>query len=212
MGGCFGMPLNHNNLNGLQGASGVLAGALQTDSAWTSLVVGPDRSEVLSEEAVDEILARYRALRSAIDGAVSAGEQIVNISALVVRDDPAFEGPSPSLVAALEPSGNRDALDALSEADNSVVRLAEQGVAEMQEGHGEAIAVLMTDLQGVLCRGAVKGYLPDRFLCGLAKASLAAGLITVWVPPHAHAAAAVALGATVYKTAGCRGRAPAMPR
>jgi len=76
----------------------------------------------------------------------------------------------------------------------------------MQEGRGEATVILMTDLQGVLCGSPVKGYLPDRFLCGLAKASLAAGLITVWVPPHAHAAAAVALGASVYKTAGCGGR------
>lgn len=129
----------------------------------------------------------------------------MNILELVVRDDPAFEAPSPSLREALELSGSLEALDALSEADNSVARLASQGVAGMQEGRGEAIAILMTDLQGLLCGGAVKGYLPDRFLCGLAKASMAAGLVTVWVPPHVHAAAAVALGGAVYKTAGMPG-------
>jgi hypothetical protein len=46
---------------------------------------------------------------------------------------------------------------------------------------------------------AAVGNFGDRFLCGLAKASIAAGLITVWVPPHAHAAAAVGLGAAAYK-------------
>jgi hypothetical protein len=100
-------------------------------------------------------------------------------------------------------------MQALDEAGYSLVALADAGYATIRSSHGEAMEMLLADMQHMLNGIPALGYLPRRFLCGLAKLSMAAGLITVWVPPHAHAAAAVGLGATVYGTSGCRDLEPA---
>ncbi len=205
------MPLSEAalaGLPGLQGASVRLASALRADSVWTEIVTAPDRPSVLSVEAADALIARFQDLHEGIDGAISAGEQIALIVERATQADPALREWPVSLGDALESAGSVDALDALRYADNSLARLAAQGWEGMRESRGEAMTMLLADLQGVLCSAPVQGYLPPRFLCGLAKASMAAGLVTVWVPPHAHAAAAVGLGGAVYKAAKC-GKTPA---
>ena len=204
------MPLNRDEFDRLQYASETLAGVLRADSVWTSLVTASGGAKDLSVEAVDEIAAQFTGLRDGIDAAVRAGEEIVEVAEETVRNDPAFQEAPKSLVGALDLEIGPAAVGALASADFSLLRLAGQGSGEMREGRSEAVSMLVADLRGVLCGTTVKGYLPGRFLCGLAKASMVAGLLTVWIPPHAHAGAAVALGATVYTTAGC-GKKPATP-
>ena len=206
------MPPNEDNLRALRMASGELEDALHADSAWTALVTALDRPTVWSAEGADEYIAGFMALREDIDRAVEAGRRIKRIVELVVGRDDAFRELNPSLVSALESADSGPALDALRHADNSLIILADRGSAAMQESRDEAMGILLSDLQGVLCGTPVQGWLPKRFLCGIARVSMAAGLVTVWVPPHAHAAAAVGLGAAVYKGAGCAERATANPR
>lgn len=198
------MPLNQDDLKNLRWASGELAGVLQADSVWTSLVTGPDRPATLSVESTDGFLAAFLTLREGIDNAVRAGEEITRVVAGAVERDQDFVHPPATLVATLDSEEDgRTARDAFERAGHDLSRLASEGSEGMQESRNEAIGMLLTDLQGVLCGAPVGGYLPRSFLCGLAVGSMAAGLITVWLPPHAHALAAVGLGAKVYKSARC---------
>src|SRR5262249_25706400 len=151
-----------------------------------------------------QYVAGFDSMRRGIDDAVRAGERIVGYMADWVQSDPVYETPRPSLLRTLEEGGAQAAVEALDHA-GSLRGLAEQGSADLRDSHGEALGMLVADLQAAVCGLRTPGYLPDRFLCGIARLSIAAGLVTVWVPPHAHAAAAVGLGLSVYKAAKCSG-------
>ena len=95
------------------------------------------------------------------------------------------------------------ALNALDQHEGRLAALARQAVNEIAEHERDELRQLEDGVRSLLAGKTPGGYFGKRFLCGLAKASMAAGLITVWVPPYAHAVAAVALGGKVYKTNKC---------
>jgi hypothetical protein len=204
------MPLTYGDLGRLQTAAGALAGALQVDSVWTSLAAGPGQRQAAGVIApATAVVDGLVAMRQSIEEAVRAAETIRDVVDDVTGRDPAFAELPQSLIDALESADGQVALDALDDAGNSLAALAGSGFTAMRSGRGEAMEVLLADLRLMLSGALAPGYLPSRFLCGLAKSSMAAGLVTVWVPPHAHAAAAVGLGAAVYRAAGCRSLEPA---
>jgi hypothetical protein len=177
-----------------------LNSVLSYDSIWTSYAGDSE----LAQQDPFAVFATGLALRGGIETAPRHAHRI----AVAASDDAGtYWDLSASLVEALsETEAGQTALDALSAHDQSVAALAEGGAADLLEGQGEALEILERDARQLLAGRDGDGYLPDRFLCGLAKTSMAAGLITVWVPPHAHAAAAVGLGAAVYKAGRCADR------
>ena len=185
----------------LTNAMGCYAKALGFDSAWTSLVSSPPAESGRPDDFLDVFLE----VRSLVGRCVEEARHVAEVVERIVARDESFAAVPGSLVAALEPH-YPSVLEALGEADSSLASLARQGHGAMTEGRDEALSMLMGDLRNLLNGQAGEGLLPDRFLCGLAKASICAGLVTVWVPPHAHALAAVSLGATVYAAAGCGGK------
>jgi hypothetical protein len=197
------MPLNGNELERLRAASGALTDVMRADSVWTSLVTAP-RSPLRVNDAY-EVLARFEALQQGIDAAYHAGYEIAEVVDSASARDSAFRQWPKSLAGALESGGSQVALEALQQdqVGYSLEGLARLGSDEMKQGLDDAREMLLVDLQGMLCAGPAKGWLPTTFLCGLAMASMAAGLITVWIPPHAHAAAAVGFGAAVYQSSKC---------
>jgi hypothetical protein len=199
--------LDQNRLREFRYEAGRLAVALQADTAWTALV-GAEQPASLSVELATQYAAGFESMHSGIEGAVSAGERIAGLMVNWVRPDPVYESLPPSLPGALAEGGAQIAVEALENAGSLSV-LAGQGSAEMRDSYDEAMRMLVADLQRVVCGLRAPGYLPDRFLCGIARASIAAGLVTVWVPPHAHAAAAVGLGVAAYKAGKCSGKASA---
>jgi hypothetical protein len=165
------------------------------DSAWTSYAADPQliRSEPL--DAID--VARNFA--SAINVARFNVERVASEIAEAER----FREIPASLRELLsEDETGQIVLNAVDEHDG-VAALAANGASDVVESAPEALEMLEGDLRKLFSGEAAPGYLPDRFLCGMAKFSMAAGLVTVWVPPHAHAAAAVAFGAAVYKATRC---------
>jgi hypothetical protein len=198
------MPLNQNDLARLSAAAGALVSVLQVDSVWTSLATAPGQAgstgaATLPAEIMDTLLA----MRQAIDEAVQAGQAIRDVVGEVLERDPAFADLPQTLTAELDSAGDQLVVQALQASGNSLVALADSGYAAIRSSRSEAMEMLLSDLQHMLNGVSAAGYLPRQFLCGLAKLSMAAGLVTVWVPPHAHAAAAVGLGAAVYKGTRC---------
>jgi hypothetical protein len=176
-------------------ANAGLTALLSYDSVWTSYAQNPD----LAARSPFTTLELARSFRGAIAKAVSHANTIASIA----RDGD-YGGVGESLREALssdEPG--QIALHSVDEHEGSVAQLARIGLKDMQESKVAEEKQLEADISHLFMGQAATGNFGDRFLCGLAKASMAAGLITVWVPPHAHAAAAVGLGAAAYKAGGC---------
>jgi hypothetical protein len=87
--------------------------------------------------------------------------------------------------------------------DGGLPALAGRAASEIAEATVDELKQLEADVTDVLNQRVAAGLFGKKFLCALARASMAAGLITVWIPPHAHALPAAKLGATVYATNGC---------
>jgi hypothetical protein len=182
----------------IESATG-LAALLSYDAMWTSYTNDPGLAERNPLAMFESALAFRRQLIQAADYADRIAE---------VARDGQFSEPSASLIEALSSEDiGVVVLDALRSHDNSVAALAESGAAEIRAATPEELELIEVDARKIVTGQLAAGNLFGRFLCGLAEASMAAGLVTVWVPPHLHAPAAVAFGATVYKSANCQQRA-----
>jgi hypothetical protein len=94
--------------------------------------------------------------------------------------------------------------DLLIEHDESVASLACDGASTIESEVQGALDHVDHQIEDLQRGGGAEGDLPRRFMCGLAKVSMAAGLLTIWIPPHAQSAAAIGGGISVYKTLGCQ--------
>jgi hypothetical protein len=165
------------------------------DAQWTGYAANPRLVRSNPLDAIDVALKFASAINSARSSSVS-------VAVSLAPGDSYQELPASLVELLSDLEDGRIVLDAVAR-HSGVVALANDGASDIAESAPEALEMLENDLRSLFSGEAAAGYLPRRFLCGLAGLSMAAGLVTVWVPPHAHAAPAVALGATVYKTAGC---------
>jgi hypothetical protein len=170
---------------------------LWLDSAWTGYA---QDSELVRQDPFGAI-ASAQTFEAGIKSAPGDVERLVR----ALSDNEEFAGPLPkSLVTVLaEDEYGHIALDAVEEYGN-VLQLATAGQSYIIESTPESLELLERDLQSLFAGRVSRGYFGERFLCGMAMVSMAAGLATVWIPPHAHAVPAVVLGGIVYKKAGCR--------
>jgi hypothetical protein len=176
-------------------ANAGLTALLSYDSVWTGYARNPE----LAARSPFTTLEIARTFRVAIGKAANHANVIATIA-----DDGDYGAVAESLHKELvNYESGEIALRAVSEHKGSVTQLAHMGLVDLQESKIAEEEQLEADISALLLGRAAAGNFGDRFLCGLAKASIAAGLITVWVPPHAHAAAAVGLGAAAYKAGGC---------
>lgn len=177
---------------------------LQYDSVWTSYAANHDlaRRDVIStvQTAMRFIVEINNAENRAADvlGSIRQESEVYR------------EIPKSLRQVLLEDEIGRVALEALAAQENSVESLVKSGRDDIAESTPEARDILESDLRSVFSDSEREngGYLPPRFLCGLAKVSMGAGLLTVWIPPHAHAIPAVALGGVVFKKANCKDLKP----
>lgn len=183
-------------------ANAALTALLSYDSVWTGYAKNPD----LAAQSPFTTLEIAHSFRGVIAKAVRHAN---TIAATAQAGDYGGLGESLREVLSSDALG-QSVLDAVDEHEGSVAQLASKGLNDMQESKDAEEEQLEEDLSRLFVGQAAAGNFGDKFLCGLAKASMAAGLITVWVPPHVHAGAAVALGATAYKAGGCA--APAQKR
>ncbi len=185
------MPAQHEVI----AANAGLTALLSYDSVWTGYAQNPE----FAARSPFTTLEVARAFRGAIGKAVNHAQAIATVAS-----DGDYEAIAESLREALSTyESGQIALQAIDEHSGSVGQLARIGLTNLEESKTGEEKQLEADISSLFMGRAAVGNFGDRFLCGLAKASIAAGLITVWVPPHAHAAAAVGLGAAAYKAGGC---------
>lgn len=185
-------------------ANAGLTALLSYDSVWTGYARNPE----LAARSPFTTLEVARAFKGAIGKAVSHADTIAAIAG-----DRDYGAVAVSLREALSDyQSGQLALQAVDEHESSVTQLALVGFNDLRESKIAEEEQLEADISSLFMGHAAAGNFGDRFLCGLAKASIAAGLITVWVPPHAHAAAAVGLGAAAYKAGRCAPPAQEQPR
>jgi hypothetical protein len=176
-------------------ANASLTTLLSYDSVWTGYAQNPG----LAARSPFTTVEIARSFRGAIGKAVTHARAIATIAS-----DGDYDTVAETLREALSTSeSDQVALRAIDAHEGSVVQLARVGLTDLEESKAAEEEQLEADISSLFMGRAAAGNFGDRFLCGLAKASIAAGLITVWVPPHAHAAAAVGLGAAAYKAGGC---------
>jgi hypothetical protein len=185
------MPIDLELIRAKEGLSCLLT----FDSVWTGYTTVPP-------VGAEDPLAMFQialAFAEELENAEHYGDHIYKVAS-----DERFSHPSHSLITVLsEDEDGQVALAALDEHDQSVASLARSGLVDIREARDGEMQQLEADARNLLMGHIGAGRLGDRFLCGLAKASMAAGLITIWVPPHLHVAPVVGLGATVYKSATC---------
>jgi hypothetical protein len=168
---------------------------LRYDSVWTSLALDPELASQTPFETIDVA----QGFRNALNSAPHAAQDIAD----ALEGDARFAEMRESLREVLSTDEyGRLALAALAEQE-SLAGLARAGAKDIRDSTSEALLALERDLTSLLSGKPAEGYLFDSFLCGAARLSMAAGLATVWIPPHAQAIPAVSLGAAVYKTAKC---------
>lgn len=176
-------------------ANASLTALLSYDSVWTGYAQNPE----LAARSPFTTLEVARAFRGAIGKAVNHADTIATIAG-----DGDYGAVAESLHEALSSNeSGQIALQAVEEHGGSVTQLARVGLNDLRESKIAEGEQLEADISSLFMGRSAAGNFGDKFLCGLAKASIAAGLITVWVPPHAHAAAAVGLGTAAYKAGGC---------
>jgi hypothetical protein len=171
-------------------ATAGLTSLISYDSLWTGYAQHPDQAP----DALGGFLGGFHdTLRAAPD--------IADVIAEVAQQEQ-FQQMSDGLrnVLGQDPDGQT----ALSVVDQhgGVAALASYAAEEIRGATDEELRKL-EDEANTLGLGANAGYFGKKFLCGLAKASMAAGIITVWVPPHAHALVAIKAGVVVHKANGC---------
>lgn len=176
-------------------ANAGLTALLSYDSVWTGCAQNPE----FAARSPFTTLEIARAFRGAIGKAVNHAAAIATVAG-----DGDYGALAESLREALSNyECGQIALQAVDDHKGSVTQLALIGLNDLRESKIDEEKQLEADIASLFMGRAAAGNFGDRFLCGLAKASIAAGLITVWVPPHAHAAAAVGLGAAAYKAGVC---------
>jgi len=176
-------------------ANASFASLLGLDSWWTAYASDHRRAEDEPLSVFEVAVAFSHELRAA----VLAADEIVK---LIAGDQ--FESVPSELARLLASTDDgQTVLNALAENGGRVRDLAAAGRDEMREYSPAEERQLVADARGIITGQPTRGLLGDRFLCGLAKVSIAAGLASVWIPPHAHALPIVALGSKVYQAARC---------
>src|ERR1700733_10184121 len=175
-------------------ANSELTQLLSYDSVWT----GHSRDSRWIAENPFELLQIAQHFRLAI---INAPHRVRYIEE--VADAPEFADMPETLSAVLSQDvDGRQVLDAVQRHDG-IAALAREATREVAEHEPDELRHLDDDLRRLLAGEIPEGYFWKKFMCGVAKASMVGGLLTVWIPPHAHAVPAVALGSKVYKTNHC---------
>lgn len=176
----------------LADAQSVLFRLIALDRVWTS--VG-GRPQLIADD-VDLLTSVVAEMRELVGRAVEAA---YDVATLAEKAQPPSEVTD---LALLEPDV-RNVFQQLLNKDGGVLGIAQQAYNALRNASESDVADLDRKLEVLHHGGHLETDLSRRFMCGLAKALMAAGGITVWVPPHAHAAASVAAGVAIYGANKC---------
>jgi hypothetical protein len=184
----------------LSEATAVLFHAVVLDRAWTATA----RREDLTADDIETLGGIAAELRELIASIVEAAHTVVRVAEVV---QPPNDGAADSLIPEV-----RASYEALLLETGGVVPLARQAYADLDVMAEAERTALDNQLQAVRSGGRVQGDLSRRFLCRMANVLMAAGGITVWVPPHAHSAASIAAGVAIAHANRCWELEPAKAR
>jgi hypothetical protein len=162
------------------------------DRAWTTI----GRRPGLGADDIDALSYAVGQMSNLVGRAVDSAYEVVT---LAIRAEPPRELQDPSL---LSPDVG-DVFQTLLNRDGGVPGIAERGYDTLRGTSQHEIAELERQMDVLRAGGHIEADLSRRFMCGLAKSLMAAGGITVWVPPHVHAVASISAGTAIYTTNRC---------
>lgn len=176
-----------------------LAGAVSTyfrlialDRVWTEVA---SRTQ-LSDQTIAALSGVVGEMHERVHDSVQASSQVVELA--VIAECPAVLPADDILDTA-----DREVFQSLLDQAGGVVGVAQQGFTTLNSTYESDLAALDEQLNVLRGGGHLQADLSRRFLCGLAMSLMAAGGVTVWVPPHAHSAASIKAGAAIYATNRC---------
>lgn len=167
---------------------------IELDTFWTAAAAEPSQVEL--EDALTmagEMLRRVTQMPSRANDVVRVGMRTLGDQ---------VERPFPEDLLEILPTEDSEVVSSVFSrySPTSIAQIAAEDLQDLVDNERELIR---TDILAITSGEVGMGYLSTPFLCSMAKLSMAAGLMTIWVPPHAHAAAAVATGVAVFKARGC---------
>lgn len=173
-------------------ATSIFFRLIALDQAWTAV----GRRRELDADDVTTLSSVVDQMRQLVYDAVGAAYDVVTLAG---KAQPPAELQDPALLGPVV----GEVFQTLLNRDGGVIGIAQQGYDALSSTSGYDIAELGRQMDVLQAGGHIEGDLSRRFMCGLAKSLMAAGGITVWVPPHVHAAASISAGATIYATNRC---------
>jgi hypothetical protein len=183
----------------LSGATSTFFRLISLDRAWTAV----GRRSGLDADDVSTLSSVVSQMQDLVGRAVEAAYEVVTLAGKAEPpaelQDPALLGPDVSEV-----------FQTLLNRDGGVLGIAQQAYDTLRSTFEQEIAELGGQMDVLRAGGHIEADLSRRFLCGLAKSLMAAGGVTVWVPPHGHAVASIAAGAAIYKANRCWELEPAV--
>jgi hypothetical protein len=162
------------------------------DRVWTAVGSRP----ALDADDVEALSSVVDQLRELVIRAVEAAYEVVTLARKA-------EPPAELQDQALLGPAVGDVFQTLLNRDGGVVGIAQQGYDTLRSTYERDIVDLDRQMDVLRAGGHLETDLSRRFMCGLAKSLMAAGGITVWVPPHVHAAASVSAGVAIYTANRC---------
>ena len=169
------------------------------DRAWTAV----GRRPGLDANDVTALSSVVDQMRELIGRAVESAYDVVTLAR---KADPPAVLQDPAL---LDPTVG-DLFQTLLNQDGGVPGIALQGYETLRGTSEHDIAELDRQMDVLRAGGHIDADLSRRFMCGLAKSLMAAGGITIWVPPHVHAVASVSAGAAIFHANRCWELEPAV--
>ncbi|MHB8380649.1 MAG: hypothetical protein ACYDB2_12200 [Acidimicrobiales bacterium] len=154
--------------------------------------------------AVDDVIELSDDLSSRISLMPTMAQQVFRAAAHALEREDYHQLPD-ALISALGDDAN---LISRLISDRGILSLTLEASNDIRRLVSEELEIVEVGLGAYLSNRATEGLMSNRFLCSIACVSIAAGVVTVWVPPHAHAGAAVKYGITTYVAAGCGPKRP----
>jgi hypothetical protein len=144
------------------------------DRAWTAV----GRRSGLDEDDITALSSVVYQMRELVGRAVDSANEVVTLAR---KADPPVELQDPGL---LDPSVG-DLFQTLLNQYGGVPGIAQQGYETLRSTSEHDIAELDRQMDVLRAGGHIEADLSRRFMCGLAKSLMAAGGVTIWVPPTA---------------------------
>ena len=172
---------------------------ISLDRVWTTV----GRRPGLNTHDVSVLNSVVDQMNTLVRYAVEAAREIVT---LAIQASPPAGLPDLTL---LDPTVSQ-VFQSLLNRDGGVIGIAQQSYNTLSKISEQEVIEINRQMNILQEGGHIEADLSRRFMCNLAKSLMAAGGVTIWVPPHVHAVASISAGAAIYNTNRCWEMEPAV--